>query len=213
MRLQQFINETYLSTENWEHLKGMLEKDCKPYIKELKGAKKLLLRGMKKYIEFYEIKNVRKNRKPRLIDKNLHIKLDNELNKIFGWKVRSQGLFTTTGKDVAKRWGDPCIVFPIGKFKYIWIDDTHDLYYGYDVWFDGPAGKGKYKSNNEKIWDKYIYPSINKYHDTDLNKFLKMPDNPTDHASECIIKCNKYYAINYEWYYTLLEYFGNRYKG
>ena len=202
MRFKKYINESeFFTTDKWEELKSVLAQDCKPYIKELSNTSELLLRGVKAPPAHFKKLKVRQDRRPRLVSKDLHQRLDNELNKWFGWKARSSGLFTTTGYRSAKIWGTPTIIFPIGKFKYIWIENVSFLYYGYDNWFSD-------ESHDDAIWRNYIKPSIRKYNDKNLNLLLQTPIPGTDQATECIIKCKEYYSINYEWFDTILKYFG-----
>ena len=204
MRLQQYINESEcFSTDKWEEMKSILEKDCKPFIKHLKGAKHLLLRGVKAPPSYFKKIKVRTDRKPRLINTDLSRLLDSELYNKFRWKARSEGLFTTTGEWSARVWGKPSIVFPIGEFKYIWMENIALLYYGYDMW-------GMGTERDQETWDEYILPSIKHYKNTNLEKLLKMDIAPTEKATECIIKCQSYYSINYEWAPTLLKYFQDK---
>jgi len=200
MRLRKHLNESgFMTTANWEALKADLDKKCKPYIKELKGAKSLLIRGVAqpKVPQFMTIRSVRKDRNPRLIDTKLHMKLGKLSKELFGWNIRSEGLFTTKSEIDVRMWGKPVIIFPIGNFKYVWKDDVTELYKQYDSW--NPFG------DNENIFELDIEPEIRGYHTDNLNKYLRMPAKIT---SECIINCNTYYSINMKWYQTLLTYYG-----
>jgi hypothetical protein len=212
MRLRQYITEsTNLTPENWEKLKNAINKDCKPFIKEIKGAKNLLLRGVNAsdYPSFYKVKNVRKDRKPRMVDKELHKKLGELSKKLYGWNIREEGVFTTISYDTAKHWGQPVIVFPIGKFKYVWLDDVEDLYHGYDTWDSlkdtyTDAYKKYVDDGNESLWEEYIKPSVERYMTTNLKQYL---NSSIYNTSECIINCDKYYSINFEWLETLKGYY------
>ena len=208
MRLQQYITEsTELTTKNWEKLKSDINKDCKPFIKEIKGANNLLLRGVNQSVvpTVFTVKNVRKDRKPRMIDKELHKKIGELSKKLFGWNIREEGIFTTISYEAARHWGHPIIMFPIGKFKYVWSDDVEDLYYGYDIYnpiydyFDDDVVQ-----SNEEVWEDTIEPAVKRYHTTNLKQYL---NSSTNNISECIINCDKYYMINFEWLETLKGYY------
>jgi len=215
MRLKQFINENgEFSPDNWVRLKDTLERDCKPFIKTLRGVDHLLWRGVKTPPQFFVKHNVRVNRKPRMIDTSLHNRLNIELEKMYGWKARSEGLFTTKDEYIAKFWGEPSLVFPIGNFDYLWLIKPYifDLYRGYDLWLpiddnDDDKDRKTINDKNNDVWNKYIFPNIKHYHNKSLNKFLKADIK----GSECIIRCKSYYSINEQWFETLLEYFSNRY--
>jgi len=209
MRLQQFITESSnFDTDHWEELKNNLNRDCKPFIKELRGASELLYRGVKRseIPDFYTIKTSRTNRRPRFVHMDLHNELGSYLKSKFGWNPRTEGLFTTKSISNAYSWGKPVIIFPIGKFKYIWIENAHDLYGSYDSYSDldpdSPTRKLVFK-NIKRIVDI-------EYNSTNLNKYLSIPSHTT---TECIIKCDRYYSINIEWVETLKEYYCNRYQG
>jgi hypothetical protein len=199
MRLKQYINESeFFSSDNWNKLHTNLDKKCKPFIKELKNARYLLMRGVQdsKVPQFITIRQVRKDRRPRVINSELHDMLGKVSNEKFGWNTRTQGLFTTKSRQNASVWGKSIIVFPIGNFKYVWNNDVSDLYEKYDEW--------ELHDSNEGIFNVYIKPEISEYKTTNLNEYLKQPDTG---ISECIINCDKYYSINIEWYETLLKYY------
>ncbi len=205
MKFKQCITEM-ITTSKWDELKDILNKDCKSFIKNMKGAKNLLYRGVKAAPSFYDKKNTRSNRKPRLINKSLHDKLGMDAIKRFGWNTREEGIFTTNSILNAKRWGKPSIVFPIGEFKYVWLKDVNKLYSAYDLWEiyeDLPHMQ-------QELWDYTIKDSLDQYNTTNLNKYLS---TKTFLTSECIIKCKSYYSINIEWNETLLRYYSSdKYK-
>lgn len=213
MRLQQYITEDF-NIKTWEMIRDMIERDCKPFIKELKGSQQLLLRGMKQSgtKDIFK-KKVHKNRKPRMIPADLHERLGIYTKKKFGWNTREEGVFTSKVKFDASSWGQPFIIFPIGKIKYVWSNDVSKLYFGFDGWFKGIDVSGKsYKKyiddENDQLWDEYIKPSVDDYKTSALNGYLRMSSSK---QSECIIKCNEYYVIKYQFFDTLVEWFGNRY--
>jgi len=198
MRYKKYLNESSYTTKNWNILKNDLTKKCKPYIKELKNAKFLLVRGVKQsYIPlFVNIRSVRKDRKPRVLDTDLHERIGEYSKEKFGWNIRTEGLFTTKSKSDAEVWGKPVIIFPIGKFKYVWNNDVYDLYDKYDMW--------PWHDDTPELYWYEIKSEISEYKTNNLNEYLKS-SNVT--KSECIINCDKYYTINMVWYETLLKYY------
>jgi hypothetical protein len=188
------LEDIFYNDDNWENMKYFLDKNCKPFIKELKGARHLLLRGVNKsdYPVFMDIKTIRRYRKPRIIDTGLHDKLGKTSKEIYGWNIRKDGLFTTKSEEDASIYGPPAIIFPIGKFKYVWNDNVDTLYEMYDKW------------DNKDVYNDIIIPELKKYHTTNLNAYLK---SPPLHTSECIIYGKNYYIINDVWKKKLLNHY------
>jgi len=196
MRYRNYLNESeFFSIDNWDQLYTSLEKKCKPYIKELKGAKYLLVRGVNSNVvpQFMQIRSVRKNRKPRVINSELHDKLGKYSKEHFGWNFRTEGLFTSKSVNDVTTWGHPVIIFPIGKFKYVWNDNVYELYDQYDNW--------GWSFDNDVSW-RIVKDELSEYKTTNLNRYLSSSNTS---VSECIINCDKYYTINMEWYETLLK--------
>ncbi len=187
-----------MSMVNWNDIKSTLNKDCQPFIKYLRGAKYLLLRGVNSPVmpsRNYEMMSVRKNRKPRLVDSELHKLMGDYSKDKFGWNIREKGLFTTKSEEGAKIWGSPVIVFPIGKFDYVWSNNVRGLYARYDEWT---------LHDNDNVFDLYIKPEMDAYHSKNLNIYLNSKQN---RYNECIINGLKYYQLNMVWYQTLLRYY------
>jgi hypothetical protein len=205
MKFKTYITEM-ITTSKWDELKNVLNKDCKPFIKNLKGIKNLLYRGVKMPPIFYTQKTTRLNRKPRLLSIELHNKLGKDTIKRFGWNIRETGIFTSNNIINVKRWGNPSIVFPIGKFKYVWLKDVKNLYAIYDLW-------DEYEDlphMQQELWDNNIKDILDQYNTTNINKYLSMKSFS---KSECIIQCEKYYSINIEWNETLIAYYtSDKYK-
>ncbi len=198
MRFKQYIREDY-TTKNWEDIKSTLNRDCQSFIKYLRGAKYLLLRGVNSPVmpsRNYEMMSVRKNRKPRLVDSELHKLMGDYSKDKFGWNIREKGLFTTKSEEGAKRWGTPVIIFPIGKFKYVWSANVERLYQKYDA-FD---------IKGTDVWDDIENEIDERYHNTRLDVYLKRPSGV---VSECIVNGNKYYQLNMEWYKTIHKYYSS----
>ena len=127
----------------------------------------------------------------------------NDYNKKrFGWNTRTEGLFTSKSKVDVNNWGKPEIIFPIGEFKYVWSNNSEQLYELYDKW--------DYIHKKDYIW-KGIKREIDEYYfNKRLDVYLK---RETGVVSECIINGKEYYRINYEWYNTLLKYYqSDKYK-
>lgn len=213
MRFQHHINET--SPDEWATLHRTLEQDCMPYIKELKGCKSLLRRGSKNMIAFFDKKTQRQDRRPLLVDQDIHELMDDWTAKNWGFRARSQSAFTTPKESNARAYGHPYIFFPIGKFKYAWNDYVNNLYSVYDTWWQHKYSDREEGETEQQIsqrnFDDMVVPHLQAYKvNTGLNKLLKQ-SGETQGFSECIVNCKSYYLINPKWRTTLYAWYGDRY--
>jgi len=155
-----------------------LEKDCKPFIKEMDKTgiafTTLFQRGMGKNISVMKKFTTRKDRQPVDTPLYLHEAFDKAFNEIFGWKVRSQGVFTSSNVSSSSHYGIPYIFFPAGKFKFVWSRSIKDLYFFLDrrkrdfylpdkddmaFRYANEYGEGKdghWEYNGEKITDGFV---------------------------------------------------------
>lgn len=110
-----------------------IQKECKPFLRDIKNADSFLYRGMMHGKGTFFKKKVRKNRVPTTTTKSLHEAYDRYFNEKFGWKARSNGLFVTGSTNDAGSYGRTYMIFPIGNYKFVWSEDVGDLFiYGHD---------------------------------------------------------------------------------
>jgi len=191
MKLKNYLTE-YISDKNDvmareedptlnETLK-VLEKDCSQFIKETGG---FLFRGTNRKLgEPYKKMKARKDRKPLDTSTVGHELADKLFKKKFGWKVRSEGVFTTNRTTMARGYGvNVYMFFPVNGYKYVWSEDVVDFFITY---VDA-------KNNNSGQTTPELMNSIvNEY----TNKGLKnvWDDRKT---REVIFYCpNGYYMVN-----------------
>jgi hypothetical protein len=116
-----------------EEIYKIIQRDCAPFLEELRSQKlsedplKNFLFRMYLIDKDIEIKNVRKDRRPR----DTGIRTHNILNDLFleyhGVKAREQGVFVTN--DFKYEGDAPVnIFFPIGEYKYLYHENVHDLF-------------------------------------------------------------------------------------
>jgi len=139
---KQFITEQEI-----KDLAELIKRDCKPFL-EKSRHRGLLFRGVRnigpgnetgkvsdpinegKEILYWR-KAVRTDRRPKDTNRDAHKIIDDWFEKEFGIRARSQALFVF-GQGIRKhylnQYGDPCVVFPIGDFKYVWSARVRDLY-------------------------------------------------------------------------------------
>lgn len=103
MRFYNFVNEE----KGIEKIKRLSE----PFFKEFDDAyenNNFIWRGHRDNIDTHKEKKRRENRKPRMLPRELHEYLGEISNELFGWNVRSEGVFCG-GYNLARDWGSPYI--------------------------------------------------------------------------------------------------------
>lgn len=162
MKLEKYIKESIVignTTYSEKDIKNFLkwwhegvEKKCKPFLKELKYRNEkemnMLYRGSNRSKDIGK-KKVRKDRIPKDMPYDAHDALDTAFDNIYGWRARSEGLFCTGRQRTAATYGSSQIIFPIGKFRYLWSDNIHDLYSYTD---DGANVAGGPTEDDEYDW-------------------------------------------------------------
>lgn len=147
---------------------------CQPFLKESKGT--FMYRGMHGRDKMgYRVP--RKDRRPMDTPFGISNIVDDELQKQFGFKGRSQALFTTGKKGMAQRYGPSYAVFPQGDFNYVYspnISDSFKVFSGTfrQTWetenfkllqqkFEEAEDWVKNKFNNKYVdWAHMIYQQI-----------------------------------------------------
>lgn len=155
-----------------------LEKDCKPFLKE----KTLLYRGFGRRFDF-EFIIPRKDRRPLDSPQWFHDGFDNASKKVFGWKSRSEGVFASSTYSTASAYagsGTVAMVFPKGKFKYIWSSKINDL-------FDELNDEDFSIFDDETAWVQFVKQN---YQDNNLRSVR-------NENTEIMLYCpNGYYAVD-----------------
>lgn len=214
MRLDHYLNE---EEKNYSYLD--IEKDCKPYLSEMKNAKNFLMRYSLNYkfdtIVKYKLK---RDREPVDTPKVLHDIMNDGLKERFGWYPRSNGLFTwllekpKTMRLPATSNKRPVLVFPISNYKYVYNPQIEDVYMEWDSYISEVRDKeimarerGKETPHSAKIsedaiflkwWDKYALPEY-----TNKNAFSA---HLYSWRIECMINARYFYFIPQDlWAFTL----------
>ena len=204
MRFKQFINE-----EEENGLKDMIEQDCAEFLSKSQ-REGFLVRGMKgdltkssykeivhqtrpdggsSTVDFYNI-GTRMNRQPSDTPLKTHEMLDSWFYYNLGIKARSQTVFCFGSSDrgvlETKEYGDPYLVFPIGKFKFVWSDLVTDLFGKVDgiKWDLDPDIKPEEAIDHFMMGLEYITNGL---------------QHAVQDRYEIMVACSKYYAFKYEW--------------
>jgi hypothetical protein len=130
MRLKQYISESYMNEEEIDKAIASIKKDCKPFFKKMGSDGEFLWRGSNSIKTFGKILTKvkpRKDRRPLDTIRDLHDYLDELFKKYHGWKARSEGVFVTPKRSLAKHFGKPYYVFPIGDFQFLYHPDSEDM--------------------------------------------------------------------------------------
>lgn len=133
MRLQRHINErvSFISSED---INEAIHKNCKPYLKLIKG-KNTLWRGLDTDLNMGE-KQVRKDRYPYGMTRKEADHINNWLGKN-GHNRRDQSVLCTSDRGWAETFGQEYMIFPVGKFSYTWLKaqdaNMDDMYTGWST--------------------------------------------------------------------------------
>lgn len=158
---------------------------------------------------------VRENRRPRDSSQVIHQMLDDYFEKQTGIKYRSASVFATKSFFTAEEYGEPYLIFPIGKFDYAWSPDVYDAY----------LVLGQYGNMSGRLIRKIekIYPEVQKLFPEELeyvslDEFTRSPHHYPEAAvtaltlipnmwhfnkgiematsHEIMISCKEYYLID-----------------
>jgi len=194
MRLKQYITENNDIDLNgvYTDLFNDIMKQCKPFMKEwlpiYKKQHDFLYRGME--AKDFGIKNVRKNRKPMSTSRYAHTMLNKVFKDKFGWYARSNSIFCTGSDDDAGTYGDLYVIFPIGKYKYLWSPKIEDLtisiYQFGDIVQTGTNYTDMFNKELIKDNENTVEKLIKTYKTTNLDKALES-------NNEIMINAHRYY--------------------
>lgn len=174
MRFKQYIiNEIKKHNElltTFKIIYAKLYKDCKPFLKEIKDANKLIYRGVK--ADFFDYKkyksHIKTGRYPMDTPGELHDLLNDLFRKKFKWAVRD-GVSVTGNEGTSWNYGTGYIFLPVGNYKFVWSSRISDLFseledenmldddyndYGMESnWEDeyGEDGKGHWEYDGDEI--------------------------------------------------------------
>lgn len=181
MKLQEYLIE---ENKGLEYYIPKIQNECKPFLKDIKGAAGTLFRINKGLSMSAPIikKVTRKDREPLDTSPALHLRLDEWFNRKFGWKARSNVLFCWplpfTSSIIIGKW----MVFPAGNYKYIWSTSVSDLW--------GELGDFNYY----EVDNMYAY-FINQLSKTYTDKKIKMS---IKFQNEIMVNCEYSYLIKPE---------------
>ena len=164
MRLYNYLKEmdlSHLEQENEEIPLEDIVSDCKPFMKELKKSGYQFLYSGRMSGDVYMERKVRKDRRPKDTPEWIHDIIDNEFKDKFGVKARSQSLFAFNNIEDTKFFGDPFLIFPKGKYMFLFNKEIQDLYGNLGRELDKIYGKDSLKLMDEfEKSDKLVWNSL-----------------------------------------------------
>lgn len=131
-KFSQFLGEDYAAnTPTLDEFQVAIEHKCQPFLKLVGGYDEATMdnamyRGINRPT-WQPTYKVRKNREPRNSGKELHDALNVALVKQTGIKHRSESIFVTGSKIDAVEYGSVHYIFPIGDFKFAYLDNVDDV--------------------------------------------------------------------------------------
>jgi hypothetical protein len=125
------ISEAFKITPDFETILEILWKKCNPFLKDLLKPNwngDFLYSGRGEHKDVIMINKVRMNRIPSDMEEELSDAFDSALYNRFGFYARSNAIFCTGDKKEAKRYGNVYMIFPVGKYKFVYSENIKDLY-------------------------------------------------------------------------------------
>lgn len=203
MRFDQYLKDEVDTFIN------MLHNDVKDEIINNANSNNFLFRGISSFNKvstFDKFKSI-SDREPVDTPKQIHDMIDRALYKKFGWKPRSEGVFTTGSYSDAHGYGRTYIFFPIGDYEFVWSTTIKDCYlkakkiiieYNNKVQNQKLAIlHSKSQMLNSKEFEELFIDnfSFDSFKDNDLTSAINS-------GNEIIFKCKEYYLVNIEYFKT-----------
>lgn len=189
--------EDELSRLHMVDVLNMIKDECQQYLRRvaMNGKFHALYTGLpSKRWPQCEVQ-VRKDRAPIPTPKRIQDTFDRVMMEMYGKEFRSDSFFATGSPAMSDDRGIKHLVFPIGRFEYLWSEKLDDLIYGFGSEEDITDEKGLYWDMQEaegmdaedKVLKKFL-----KENEFVLNKDLR---RAADKRHEVMIDCKYYYAI------------------
>ena len=223
MRLLKHLTERTMKEEGIEDFWKWVQKKCKPFLKEWMPLQKTgemfpLYRGMNE--QDVGEKWVRQDRKPEMSGRKFHIDMDNMMKQVHGINGRTKAMFCTGDVDAVTPYGNAFMVFPVGKYKYLWSGRIRDLYidaskYGYHQnmmdWIVSTARKMKIDIYDSKTGSQAqkelrkmgeaqntqaLRDMMKHYYTKDLRKAIRS-------ENEIMVQCESYLYLSFKYFMEL----------
>lgn len=146
MKWHQLTEDTQLDENNvWD----FIQKNCQPYLKENPDwMTRPLYRGMS-YRGDIQIKNIRSDRQPTDSNSFLHQLYDEAFIENGYALNRTNSIFCTGDLEMAYKYGEAYVIFPMGNFAFVYSPTVKDLYLFSKTFYE--RGFLKFDKEDEKI--------------------------------------------------------------
>jgi hypothetical protein len=197
---KQFISEE--NTNELDRLQlvdtlNQINEDCQQYLRKMAVDGKfhaLYVSLQSEKWPTHEIQ-VRKNKAPVPTPKKILDSFDRVMGEMYGREFRSDSFIATGSPSVAAKSGVKHMIFPIGKFDYLWSPKIRDLIHGMGHEEDITNGEGLYfdihDAEDEKAEDKVVKEFLEKKEFV-FNKDIKQAANK---GHDVMLDCKYYYAV------------------
>jgi len=132
MRFQKYL---YEQMETSEKLLETIKRYCQKYIKEYIRNDVFLYSGRRSNKE-WEIKRIRKDRKPQDTPEEIHNIFDDAFEDVFGIRLRSNSIFCYPDPRLSTWYGNIYMIFPFGDYEIYYHPEIYDLYKQQDKYTD-----------------------------------------------------------------------------
>lgn len=197
MRLMSYLNEM-----SEADLAQYIRDNCAQWFSESRGYMMrghIAYRGLTYTPKDGDIITPRNDRRPKDTNIQDQQKMDDGLEKKFGWRPRQEGVFCTGDSKTASLYGDTYAIFPLDGYKYIWspkIPDFYSTYYAasgksnfVNIWNELLSMFMKDDFGDEYITNVAIQNIVKTYKNTDLAKAIES-------GNEIIVKCKGYVVVS-----------------
>ena len=202
MKFKQYLTEMLQPSQLIE-MNQLIHKNCKPYLKLIKG-KMPLYRGMNdKNVIWGDIwtgeKKVRTNRRSRGGTKPQNFKIINDWLQKHNHNRRDNSIMCISDITRLAMFGMSYTIFPVGKMSYTWIE-SHDFNYSNDTsgWQGGMNHYIEHIKAGESTEEMYNREGVFKMKKSVIQYFHTDERFNEGYAKkyEFWIKCKSYYYVN-----------------
>ena len=201
MRLQSYITERGTAITRKTIVK-QIKQNCQQYLTEFQTRLKNdrhIYRGTDTSPGMMAKVKTRPNRRPRNTAKDIHKLLNDEGQKRWGFKWRTEGVHTSTDANDAEFYGNIYAFFPVDGYKYVYHPKVYDILSDVSSILSY-AGRVDPKHND---YDKRQAERFNKFMDeyqtTDLPKRMGF------YKIEVVWKTPQYYLIHNDYIYQIIK--------